>query len=67
MADISRQELDRLYQTLDDGFRGVHSRLDLQNGRIRTAEIKIALMWLLWVLVGVAVAAVLPDALRRIL
>lgn len=34
MADISREELARLYQTLDDGFRGVHARLDKLNGTV---------------------------------
>lgn len=44
MADISREELDRLYQTLDAGFSGVHSRLDELNGRTRKAENAIAIL-----------------------
>lgn len=44
MADISREELDRLYHTLDAGFSGVHERLDELNGRTRTAERKIAVL-----------------------
>lgn len=44
MADISREELERLYQTLDAGFNGVHSRLDELNGRTRKAENAIAVL-----------------------
>lgn len=44
MADISREELERLYHTLDAGFTGVHSRLDELNGRTRAAESKIAVL-----------------------
>lgn len=42
--DISRPELERLYQTIDDGFRGVHSRLDRMNGRVGTTEQAIAVL-----------------------
>lgn len=31
---------DRLYTQMDDGFAGVHSRLDELNGRTRTGEIE---------------------------
>ena len=43
MAEISRDEIDRLYKTLDDGFSGVHSRLDRLNGAIgeHTAELAV--------------------------
>jgi hypothetical protein len=34
----SRAEMDRLYQTIDDGFKGTHSRLDLLNGRTLKGE-----------------------------
>ncbi len=40
MADgPTREEFARLYQTIDDGFRGVHSRLDVQNGRTGKLEV----------------------------
>ena len=42
--DIQRSELDRLYTTLDEGFRGTHARLDLLNDRTRAAEHKIAVL-----------------------
>jgi len=29
----------RLYQQMDDGFTGVHSRLDTQNGRLTKGEV----------------------------
>lgn len=44
MADISREELDRLYKTLDDGFKGVHSRLDRVNGTVGEHTVKIAVL-----------------------
>ena len=44
MADISREELDRFYDTLRDGFAGVHNRLDVLNGRTRLTEQKIAVL-----------------------
>jgi hypothetical protein len=44
MADISREEIDRLYTTMDQGFRGVHTRLDLSNGRLGKAETDIAVL-----------------------
>lgn len=44
MADISREELDRLYHTLDLGFQGVHSRLDTLNSRTGKAELAIAVL-----------------------
>lgn len=33
---------DRLYQTTDDGFRGVHDRLDVLNGRTQKGEVASA-------------------------
>lgn len=30
--------MGRLYQTTDDGFKGVHARLDVLNGRVGTGE-----------------------------
>ena len=44
MSEISREEFQRLYDTIDDGFRGVHVRLDRMNGRIGTAETDIAVL-----------------------
>lgn len=44
MADISRDEIDRLYTTMDQGFRGVHTRLDMSNGRLGKAETEIAVL-----------------------
>lgn len=44
MGDISRDEFNRLYETLDGGFRGIHDRLDRQNGRIGQTEQKIAVL-----------------------
>jgi hypothetical protein len=35
----NRSEMERLYHTMDDGFRGVHSRLDQLNGRTLKGEI----------------------------
>lgn len=37
-------ELDRLYKLMDDGFNGVHSRLDALNGRTRENEQDIAVL-----------------------
>lgn len=34
--------MQRLYETIDDGFRGVHSRLDVLNGRTVKGEISDA-------------------------
>ena len=48
MADISRDEFnDRmnvLHKLLDDGFSGVHGRLDRINGRVRDAESNIVVL-----------------------
>lgn len=44
MADISREELDRLYHTLEVGFSGVHSRLDRLNGQVGKHEAQIAVL-----------------------
>lgn len=44
MAEISREELDRLYHTIDAGFSGVHSRLDTMNSRVGKAEIAIGVL-----------------------
>jgi hypothetical protein len=35
----SREEIERLYTTIDDGFRGVHTRLDGMDGRITRNEV----------------------------
>jgi hypothetical protein len=35
----SRAEFDRLYEHIDNGFRGVHDRLDTLNGRTRKIEV----------------------------
>lgn len=37
-------ELDRLYELMDDGFKGVHARLDQLNGRTRENEKAIAVL-----------------------
>lgn len=42
MADLSPREIDRLYEAIDHGFKGVHERLDALNGRTREAEKQIA-------------------------
>ena len=43
MADgPNRGEMDRLYRTIDDGFRGIHERLDKLNGRTGESERNIA-------------------------
>lgn len=43
MTHLTRDEFkgftERLYQTTDDGFRGVHDRLDTLNGRTLKGEI----------------------------
>lgn len=43
MTHLTRDEFkgftERLYQTTDDGFRGVHDRLDMLNGRTLKGEI----------------------------
>ena len=44
MTDISRDEIDRLYQTLDAGFSGIHARLDRMNGRVGELETDVAVM-----------------------
>lgn len=44
MSDISRDEFERLYQTIDAGFKGVHERLDTQNGRVGRVEQKVAVL-----------------------
>ena len=44
MSEISRDEFNRLYQLVETGFQGVHSRLDHLNGRTRTTEQKIAVL-----------------------
>lgn len=38
------KDLDRLYDLMEKGFHGVHSRLDDLNGRTRSAEQKIAVL-----------------------
>ena len=37
-------ELDILLDTIQDGFRGVHTRLDAINGRLRSTEQDIAVL-----------------------
>lgn len=43
-ADVTRAEWDRLYQTLEDGFQGVHARLDTLNKRTGASEIEVAIL-----------------------
>lgn len=42
MAGPTREEFDRLYTTIDEGFRGTHERLDVLNGRIGKGEVAFA-------------------------
>lgn len=39
MDGPSREEFNRLYETLDRGFTGIHNRMDVQNGRVGKAEV----------------------------
>lgn len=38
----TREEIARLYTTVDEGFRGIHARLDLLNGRTLKGEVSDA-------------------------
>ena len=42
--DVSRDEIDRLYKTLDDGFAGVNARLDRLNGVIGDHATELAVL-----------------------
>lgn len=44
MGEISRDELQRLYESLDKGFAGVHARLDTMNGRVAANTTEIAVL-----------------------
>ncbi len=44
MTEISREELNRLYQALDAGFEGINDRLDRLNGTVREHDIKIGIL-----------------------
>jgi hypothetical protein len=43
VSEVSREEFaafcDRMYASMDDGFKGVHGRLDVLNGRTLKGEI----------------------------
>lgn len=39
MDGPSRAEVERLYQTMDAGFKGTHDRLDVLNGRTLRGEV----------------------------
>ena len=41
---VTRAEWDRLYHTLEDGFKGVHARLDMLNTRTGATEIELAVL-----------------------
>lgn len=41
---ITRDEWNRLLQTIDQGFAGVNARLDRQNGRLGEAEYHIGIL-----------------------
>ena len=44
MPEISRDEFNRLYDAIKDGFKGTHERLDDLNGRTRVNETEIAVL-----------------------
>ena len=44
MTEISRDEIDRLYKTLDDGFAGVNARLDRLSGAIGDHATELAVL-----------------------
>jgi hypothetical protein len=47
-----------------DGMSGVHARLDTLNGRTRTVERSVAVMWTFWGVIGAVALALLPDAVE---
>lgn len=52
------RELNDIKERLDVGFAGVHTRQDIANGRTRTLENKVTIMWLLWGGVGTVLTMV---------
>lgn len=62
MSDVTREELrdmrEDLVERMTQGFTGVHSRLDLQNGRVGKSEVLIAE-------VGVKMANLEREVFRR--
>ena len=60
----SIREFDGLADQLKEGFDGVHARLDTLNHRTRKVEISVAVQWMLWIIVGSAVIALLPDLVK---
>lgn len=52
MPDVSRDEFYRAVDDIKELVGGINGRLDTLNGRTRRAEIKIAIMWVLWFIVG---------------
>ena len=44
MSDLGRQEFEGWMQLIREDIRGVHSRLDTINGRVRNTETEIAVL-----------------------
>lgn len=57
---LDREQLFRELNAIKDGIDGIHARLDVLNSRTRKLEIKVAIQWMLWTLIGAAVLAILP-------
>ena len=57
------RELTDIKTRLDDGFKGIHTRQDIANGRTSKLENKVTIMWLLWSAVG----ALLLAGVNRVL
>lgn len=43
-GEVTAKDIEALSQRMDAGFTGTHGRLDAINGRVRKAEIAIAVM-----------------------
>ena len=61
--EIIMNRLNELNQDLKDDIAGVHTRLDLLNGRTRAVEEATAKQWLLFYLVGAAIVGIAVPVL----
>lgn len=60
MHDVSREEFYRATDDIKAAVNGINARLDILNGRVRKNEIKIAVQWVLWIILGATLATLAP-------
>lgn len=52
MQSLTKDEFYRAVDDIKEGIGGIHDRLDKLNSRTRKLEQKVAVMWVLWTILG---------------